>query len=33
LWMATALVFIIGIYPDPWIRLVQNAAGSLVALR
>jgi F420H2 dehydrogenase subunit N len=33
LWIATALVFIIGIYPDPWIRLVQNAASSLVALR
>ncbi len=33
MWVATALVFIIGIYPDPWIRLVQNAAGSLVGLR
>jgi F420H2 dehydrogenase subunit N len=30
MWMATALVFIIGIYPDPWIRLVQNAAASLL---
>jgi len=33
LWIATALVFIIGIYPDPWIRLVQNVAGSLVGLQ
>jgi F420H2 dehydrogenase subunit N len=33
MWIATALVFIIGIYPDPWIRLAQNAAGSLVGLR
>jgi len=33
LWIATALVFIIGIYPDPWIRLVQNAAGALVGLQ
>jgi NADH-quinone oxidoreductase subunit N len=32
LWVATALVFIIGLYPDPWIRLVQNVASSLVAL-
>ncbi len=32
LWTATALVFIIGLYPDPWIRLVQNVASSLVAL-
>ena len=30
MWMATALVFIIGLYPDPWIRLVQNAAASLL---
>src|SRR6266700_510384 len=30
MWMATALVFIIGLYPDPWIRLVQGAATSLV---
>ncbi len=30
MWMATALVFIIGLYPDPWIRLVQGAAASLV---
>jgi F420H2 dehydrogenase subunit N len=32
MWAATALVFIIGLYPDPWIRIVQNAAASLVAL-
>src|SRR5713226_6195554 len=32
LWAATALVFIIGLYPDPWIRLVQSVAASLVAL-
>ena len=32
LWAATALVFAIGIYPDPWIRLVQSVAGSLVSL-
>jgi len=32
MWAATALVFIIGLYPDPWIRLVQNAAATLVAL-
>src|SRR5437588_2603688 len=30
MWMATTLVFIIGLYPDPWIRLVQGAAASLV---
>src|SRR5216117_3787291 len=29
MWVATALVFIIGIYPDPWIRLVLSVAGSL----
>ena len=29
MWIATSLVFIIGIYPDPWIRLVRSAAGSL----
>src|SRR5881628_1427719 len=29
MWIATALVFIIGLYPDPWIRLVQNAAAAL----
>jgi F420H2 dehydrogenase subunit N len=29
LWIATALVFAIGIYPDPWIRLVENVANSL----
>ncbi|HKI76701.1 MAG TPA: NADH-quinone oxidoreductase subunit N [Candidatus Bathyarchaeia archaeon] len=33
MWIATVLVFIIGIYPDPWIRLVQGLAGSLVGLR
>jgi F420H2 dehydrogenase subunit N len=32
LWIATVLVFAIGIYPDPWIRLVQNVANALVAL-
>ena len=32
MWIATILVFAIGIYPDPWIRLVQNVASSLVAL-
>jgi proton-translocating NADH-quinone oxidoreductase chain N len=32
MWIATALVFAIGIYPDPWIRLVQSVAGSLVSL-
>src|SRR5260370_8483243 len=32
IWPATALVFIIVLYPDPWIRLVQNAAATLVAL-
>ena len=30
MWMATALAFIIGLYPDPWIRLVQGAAASLI---
>ncbi len=29
MWIATALVFIIGVYPDPWIRLVRSVAGSL----
>jgi len=29
MWIATALVFIIGIYPDPWIRLVRSVASSL----
>src|SRR5712692_6093181 len=29
MWAATILVFIIGLYPDPWIRLVQGAACSL----
>ena len=33
MWTATTLVFAIGIYPDPWIRLVQSVAGSLVGLR
>ncbi len=32
LWFATSLVFIIGLYPDPWIRLAQSTAASLVAL-
>ena len=32
MWIATALIFAIGLYPDPWIRLVQNVASSLVAL-
>ena len=32
MWIATALVFAIGIYPDPWIRLVQSVARSLVTL-
>ncbi len=32
MWTATLLVFAIGIYPDPWIRLVQGVANSLVAL-
>jgi NADH-quinone oxidoreductase subunit N len=31
LWAATILIFAIGLYPDPWIRLVQNAAAALVA--
>lgn len=30
LWVATALTLIIGLYPDPWIRLSQNAARALV---
>ncbi len=29
MWIATALVFIIGIYPDPWISLVRSVASSL----
>jgi NADH-quinone oxidoreductase subunit N len=33
MWIATLLVFAIGIFPDPWIRLVQNVAASLVGLR
>jgi F420H2 dehydrogenase subunit N len=33
MWIATILVFAIGIYPDPWIRLVQSVASSLVGLR
>jgi len=31
LWAATILIFAIGIYPDPWIRLAQNAAAALVS--
>ncbi len=30
LWAATALTLIIGLYPEPWIRLSQDAAGALV---
>ena len=30
LWAATILIFAIGLYPDPWIRLVQAAASTLV---
>ncbi|HZY95209.1 MAG TPA: NADH-quinone oxidoreductase subunit N [Candidatus Bathyarchaeia archaeon] len=30
LWIATGLVFLIGLYPEPWIRLVQAAAAALV---
>ncbi|HZY47423.1 MAG TPA: proton-conducting transporter membrane subunit, partial [Candidatus Bathyarchaeia archaeon] len=30
LWAAMILVFVIGLYPDPWIRLVQSAAAALV---
>src|SRR5207247_10816607 len=30
MWMATALVFIIGLYPVPWLRLVHVASASLV---
>jgi F420H2 dehydrogenase subunit N len=30
LWAATILIFAIGLYPDPWIRLVQAAATALV---
>ncbi|HEX4920785.1 MAG TPA: NADH-quinone oxidoreductase subunit N, partial [Candidatus Bathyarchaeia archaeon] len=30
MWIATALVFAIGIYPDPWIRLVQSVARAIV---
>jgi F420H2 dehydrogenase subunit N len=30
LWSATILIFAIGLYPDPWIRLVQAAATALV---
>ena len=29
MWIATTLVFIIGIYPDPWISLVRSVASSL----
>ncbi len=30
LWIATGLVFLIGLYPEPWIRLVQATAAALV---
>jgi NADH-quinone oxidoreductase subunit N len=30
LWSAMILIFAIGLYPDPWIRLVQAAATALV---
>ncbi len=30
LWAAVILIFAIGIYPDPWIRLSQSAAAALV---
>jgi NADH-quinone oxidoreductase subunit N len=33
LWAATILIFAIGLYPDPWIRLVQSAAAALVGSR
>ncbi len=33
LWAATILAFVIGIYPDPWIRLSQNAAAALMSAR
>jgi len=33
LWAATILIFVIGVYPDPWIRLVQSAAAALVGSR
>src|SRR5437867_10253 len=33
LWAATIMIFVIGIYPDPWIRLVQSAAAALVGSR
>jgi F420H2 dehydrogenase subunit N len=30
LWVATALTLIIGLYPQPWIQLSQNAAAALL---
>ncbi len=33
LWAATILIFTIGLYPDPWIRLAQSAATALVGAR
>ncbi len=30
LWVATGLVFAIGLFPEPWIRLVQVAASALI---
>ena len=30
LWGATVMIFAIGLYPDPWIRLSQAAAAALV---
>ncbi len=33
LWAATILIFAIGLYPDPWIRLAQSAAAALVGAR
>ncbi|MEK6919939.1 MAG: NADH-quinone oxidoreductase subunit N [Thermoproteota archaeon] len=33
LWTATILTFAIGLYPEPWIRLSQDAAASLLGAR
>jgi len=33
LWAATLLTFVIGIYPDPWIRMSQDAAAALMSAR
>ncbi len=33
LWTATILAFAIGLYPDPWIRLSQDAATALTSAR